>query len=148
MRKMRSMLTPGYLKMREVRKMSTRNDASFPVLSTVFQLIAIPYNFAAGFVLGLAIPLAAIAAMVAGIRLLTGKVPFPSPVEEGEEGERQLSLALVSPDQASELFNQHREQIGEDLGKLQTEIGAIMKEAKAEAESASQKADEGLGENS
>ncbi|MFC2036777.1 hypothetical protein ACFLYD_02240 [Chloroflexota bacterium] len=128
--------------------MSRRNDASFPILNTVFQVIAIPYNFAAGFILGLAIPLAAIAAMVAGIRLLTGRVPFPSPGEEDEEGERQLSVALVSPEQASELFSQQREQIGEDLGKLQTEIGAIIREAKAEAESEGQEADEGLAVDS
>jgi hypothetical protein len=113
--------------------MSQNSGRSFSVWSALYNLFAIPCNLLTGFVIGLVAPLAAIAAMVAAIRLLTGKVPFPTPVP-GEGEERRLYLELVPPEQAGELFNEQKEKIGTDFGKLQAEIKAIVEEARAEAQ--------------
>lgn len=101
-------------------------------LNLVIDVLSIPYNLMSGFVVGAMVPVAAIAAMVAGIRLLTGKMPFLSP-QEGEE-ERYLTLSLVPPEEAQERYAEQKEQIGGELGKLRTEIQAILQEARAETE--------------
>jgi len=121
--------------------MSQNKDRSFPLWSILYNLFAIPCNLLTGFVVGVAAPVAAIAAMVVGIRLITGKVPFPTPVQ-GEGEERRLSLELVPPEQASELFAEQKERIGADFGKLQAEIKAIVEEAKAEAQAEGEEAPE------
>lgn len=118
--------------------MAMRSDSPFPLLSTILQFLAIPCNFVAGFVTGLVAPVAAIAAMVAGVQLLTGKVPFLNPIQEDEEGGRHLSLALIPQDQVGDLFAQHKEQIGDDLGQLQAEIRTIIQESKAEGQASAQ----------
>jgi phage-related minor tail protein len=102
-------------------------------------ILAVPYNFLSGFLLGLLAPVAAIAAIVAGIRLLTGQVPFLSEAARDSErglGSGQLSLELVSMEQARERFEKHKEQIGGDLGKMRAEIQAIIEEARSEAAAA------------
>jgi hypothetical protein len=99
----------------------------------VLDILAVPYNFLSGFFLGLIAPLAAIAAVVAGIRLLTGQVPFLGEIAEGEAGGRQLSFKLVPPDQARQLFETQKAQIGGDLGRMRAELQAIIEEAKADA---------------
>jgi hypothetical protein len=116
--------------------MTERSTKSLSVWGAILQIAAIPCNFLSGFVTGLAAPLAAIAAMVAGIRLLTGKVPFLGHVWENEAGERHLSFKLVTPDQVGDLFAEHKEQMGSDIAKIQTEIKAIIEEARAEADKA------------
>jgi hypothetical protein len=121
--------------------MSQNSGRSFPVWSALYNLFAIPFNLLTGFVVGLVAPLAVIAAMVAAIRLFTGKVPFPTPVP-GEGAERRLYLELVPPEQAGELFNEQKEKIGADLGKLQAEIKAIVEEARAEAQAEAEEAPE------
>lgn len=112
--------------------MTKPNDSSFPVFSLVYNIVAIPYNFFIGFILGLAAPIAAIAAVVAGVRFLTGRMPFLSQAQ-GEEGERYLTLSLVSPDEVSDLFAEQKKTIEGDLGKMQSEIKAIIEEAQAGA---------------
>jgi hypothetical protein len=114
--------------------MSQRSETSFPLLTFIFGLIAIAGNFLSGFLLGLAAPLAAIAAIVAGIRFLTGRVPFLGAISEDEEGGRQLSLQLVSPEAARELYYGHKEQLGGELVWMKDEIQAIVQEARVEAE--------------
>jgi hypothetical protein len=114
--------------------MTSRNDTAFPILGTALDILAIPYNFVSGFLLGLIAPVAAIAAIVAGIRFLTGKVPFVGEIAEDEEGGRRLSFSLVPPDRAKELFDEQKEQIGGDIVKMKEEIQAIIEEAKADAE--------------
>ena len=118
--------------------MRKRNAKPIPVLSGILEAFAIPCNFFAGFLTGLVAPVAAVAAAVAGIRLLTGKVPFLDHVWEDEEGERHLSFKLVSPDQVGDLFAEQKEQIGGELGKMKAEIQAIIEEAKANAQTAGQ----------
>ena len=118
--------------------MGKRNDKPGPVLSGILQAFAIPGNFFAGFVTGLVAPVVAVAAVVAGIRLLTGKVPFLGHAWVDEEGERHLSFKLVSPDQVGDLFAEQKEQIGGELGKMKAEIQAIIEEAKANAQMAGQ----------
>jgi hypothetical protein len=116
--------------------MSDRRDTAFPVLSTLIDILAIPWNFLSGYFLGLLAPVAAIAAVVAGIRFLTGQVPFLGDVSESEEGTRRLSLVLMPPEQAKEAYDVHKEQIGGDLVKMKNEIQAIIEEAQGKAEAA------------
>jgi hypothetical protein len=89
--------------------MRKRKDKSGPLSGVIVQLLAIPYSFLAGFVTGLVLPVAAIGAVVAGIRLVTGMVPFLGEVSVDEEGGRALSLRLVPPDQVGDLYAGHKE---------------------------------------
>ena len=111
----------------------SREDSSLSALGTISDVIAIPLNFLTGFVLGLIVPVASIAAIVAGIRFFTGQVPFLGDISEDEEGGRHLSFGLVSPDQARVLFGEQKEQIGSELSQMKAEIQAIVEEARAEA---------------
>lgn len=116
--------------------MSRSNGTSLPVLGMVLDMVAILGNFLSGFLLGLVAPVAAFAAIVAGIRFLTGQVPFLGGFSVDEQGGRQLSLRLMSPDQAKEAFDQHKDEIGGDLAWMKEEIRAIIQEAKSETEAA------------
>jgi hypothetical protein len=118
--------------------MAKRDKKTFPLLNMIFDIVALPYSLLAGFILGLALPLGAIAAIVGGVRLLTGRVPFPRIAPQEEGGERYVSLGLVAPDQAKDLFEEQKEQIGGDLANLQAEIKAIIEETRAEAQAAVQ----------
>jgi hypothetical protein len=111
--------------------MRKRKDKGGPLSGVFVQLLAIPSSFLAGFVTGLVLPVAAIGAVVAGIRLVTGMVPFLGEVSVDEEGGRALSLRLVPPDQVGDLYAGHKEQIGGDLGKMKAEIQAIIEEAQS-----------------
>jgi hypothetical protein len=97
-------------------------------------LMGIPCNLVAGLVVGLFLPLAALAAIVAGIRLFTGKVPFLARVEQDESGERELSLRLVPPEQVRGLWAEHKKTFGEPLEKLGVEIRAVAEKAKSEGD--------------
>jgi len=107
----------------------TRNNDAFPVFSIVYNVLAIPYNFLIGFVVGLAAPVAAIAGIVAGIRLLTGKVPFLSHGQD-EAGERILTLRLVPAEEAGDLYYAEKDRLTEELGDFQAEIRTIIEEAR------------------
>jgi hypothetical protein len=107
------------------------NDKSFPAFSIAYNMFAIPYNFLIGFVVGIAAPVAAVGAIVAGIRLVTGKVPYPFLVEE--EDQRHLALKLVNPAEVEGIFAEQKEQIGGELIQMQAEIRSIVEETKAEA---------------
>jgi len=114
--------------------MNSGSDASFPVLSAILGIVGTLCNFVSGFVLGLAAPLAAIVAIVAGIRYLTGQVPFVGDLAEDPEGGRRLSLQLMSTDQAKYAFDEHKEQIGGDIVRMKEEIQIILQEAGAGTE--------------
>ena len=119
--------------------MARRKTGAFPALGMVSWLLAVPYNFLFGYVTGVVAPLAAIAAMVAAIRLFTGKVPFLTPIQEDDEGDdRQLSIRLVSSDEAAELYAEQKEQIGREFSSMKTEIQAVMEEGKTEAPTAAE----------
>jgi hypothetical protein len=120
--------------------MAQRNERSFSVWGVVYNILTIPCNFISGFVVGLAAPVAVIAAIVSGVRLLTGKVLFLSPVED-EQGEKRLHLHLVPADQAGDLFREQKEKIGTDLGSLRDEIRAVIEEARADAVSSQQESE-------
>jgi hypothetical protein len=113
--------------------MATRKNVTLPALGAVFEVFAIPCNLFAGFITGLVAPVAAIAGMVALIRLVTGKVPFLGHIYEGEDGERHLSFKLVAPDEAEGLFTEYKERFGDELGDMQSEIKAIIEEARGQA---------------
>lgn len=118
-----------------------RNDEkSFPALSILVHIFAIPYNFLIGFVVGVAAPVGAIAAMVMGVRFLTGRMPF---LHLGrDEEERRLSIELVSPTEVGERFETEKKKVTDDLAALQAEIKAIIEEAKTEAQSGAAKENE------
>jgi uncharacterized membrane protein len=127
--------------------MTSQKDAGVPVLKLVFEILSIAYNLFAGFVVGAIVPVAAIGAIVGGVRLITGKMPFLSLVEDEAEDERHLALALMPPERAEELFAQQKEQIGGEITRLRSEIQAIIQEARSEArEAALEGAEEALGE--
>lgn len=124
--------------------MGRNSDTSFPVLGAVVEVFAILGNLLSGFFLGLIAPVAAIAAIVAGIRFLTGQVPFLGGFAVDEEGARQLSLRLMSPEQARVAFEEHKDEIGGDLAWMKDEIQAIIQEAQASADASVQEVEEEL----
>jgi hypothetical protein len=106
-------------------------------MGVVLWVLAIPTSFFAGYVTGLLVPLAAIAAMVAGVRLFTGKVPFLTRAEEkDEDGHGQLTIRLVPSDEAGPLFAEQKEQLGREFSGMRAEIQALMEEGNAGAQAA------------
>jgi len=113
--------------------MAKHKKGSCCTSGTLFDLIGIPCNLAAGLVVGLFLPVAALAAVVAGIRLFTGKVPFLARVGQDESGERELSLRLVPPEQVRGLWAEHTRTFGEPLEKLGVQIRAMAGQARSES---------------
>jgi hypothetical protein len=111
--------------------MLKRRKMSTPMPDAMMQLLSVPLGFLTGFMTGLVLPLAAIGAVVAGIRFVTGMVPFLGEVSVDDEGGRVLSLRLVPQEEVRDLYEGHKEQIGGDLVKMKAEIQAIMEEAQA-----------------
>lgn len=118
--------------------MSSQDERGMGALGAIAGILAIPYNLIAGLLLGFVAPIAVIAAMVAGVRLLTGKMPFLS-MQKVPDQDRSLALSLIPPEQVKERFEEQKEEISQELAGMQQEIRAIIEEAKAEAKrSASQ----------
>ena len=113
--------------------MSKRKEKSAFGAGLIADILAIPGNFITGFLTGLVAPIAAIAGMVALIRLLTGRVPYLSNITEGEEGDRDLAFRLVEPEHVKELFEEQKEQYGGEITRMQEEIKAIIEETRAQA---------------
>ena len=120
--------------------MAKRRTGAYPTLGDVSWMFAVPFNFFAGYVTGVVVPLAAIAAMVAGIRLFTGKVPLLTPIGD-DEGNRQLSVKLVSSDEAAELYAEQKEQLDREFSSVKTEIQAVIEEGKSETQAAVEEED-------
>jgi hypothetical protein len=110
----------------------TKQQLSIPTLSVAQSIFAVPFNFLVGFIVGLAAPVAAIAAVVAGVRFLTGRMPFLSLGPETDTEERNLSFELVPENDARERFDMEKQRILDDLDGLRLEIKGLMEEAKAE----------------
>ena len=108
------------------------DDKSLSVLRNLYDILAIPYNVVAGFVVGVAAPIAAIVAMVLGVRFLTGKMPLLSLGREERQGERRLAVELVAADQAADRFAAEKQKVLDDLGSLRDELKVLMEEAKAQ----------------
>jgi hypothetical protein len=90
---------------------TTRWKISGPNLPSVMdEFMAVPRNFIFGLMVGLLVPVAAIAGVVAGIYLFTRKVPFIAEIVEEDE-ERHLILKLVEPEEARSLFQRGREAV-------------------------------------
>jgi hypothetical protein len=109
----------------------TNSNKSFPVLCSLSSVLSLPFNFLLGFVVGLLAPVAAIAAMVAGVRFLTNRLPFLSLQEFDEQGERRMSLELVPAEEARDLFVVEKQTILDEVASLQEELKAAMQEAQA-----------------
>ena len=121
--------------------MSSSEESGMGVLGTIAGVLAIPYNLIAGLILGFIAPIAAIAAMVAGVRLITGKMPFIS-MQKAPGQDRSLALNLIPPEQVKERFEEQKVEIAGELEHMQKEIRAIVEEAKAEAKQAAARAQE------
>jgi hypothetical protein len=119
----------------------TNRNRSLPTLSIVYTVLAIPYNLLVGFVLGVAAPVAAVAAMVLGVRFLTGKMPFLSLAQVEENEERRLSLHLVPADEASALFAAEKEKVLDELGPFADEMKAVIEASKAASQTKAAKAE-------
>jgi hypothetical protein len=109
-----------------------KKSGGFPVFGLIYSIVAIPFNFFIGFVVGVAAPVAAIAAMILGVRFLTGKMPFLKLSDQDED--RRLSLELVEQDQAQELFEVEKEKVMTELSGFAEEMKALIEQAKAAAE--------------
>lgn len=72
------------------------------------ELMSVPRSFAFGWLAGMLLPVAAIGGIVAGIYLLTKKVPFIADIEE-DDGERRLIVKLVDPEEARGLLQRGSE---------------------------------------
>jgi hypothetical protein len=103
---------------------------AFPALGMLYEILAIPFNFFFGFLVGLLAPVAAIAAMVAGVRFLTGKMPFLSLSQDEER--RHVSLDLVPQEEVSTRFAAEKQKVLDELTILQDEIKSLIEEAKAQ----------------
>jgi hypothetical protein len=115
--------------------MARNRKDSLPALGLVLWMVSIPTSFFAGFVTGILAPLAAIVAMVAGVRLFTGKVPFVARAEEkDEDGVGQLTIRLVPSDEAGALYAEQKEQLGTEFSGMKEQIQAVMEEGKAGAQ--------------
>jgi hypothetical protein len=120
------------MRSQEVKAM-TRSSKSFPVLFSLSSILSVPLNFLFGFVVGLIAPVAAIAAMVFGVRFLTGRLPFLNLEQFEEDGERRMSLELVPEEQARDLFAVEKQTILDEVAGLQQELKAAMQEAQEKA---------------
>jgi hypothetical protein len=93
----------------------------------------VPTHFLSGFLVGLAAPIAGLAAMAGVIYLVTGKVPFLSHTWPEDGDDRHLSLKLMPPGDARAAFERERARIQGDLNKMSTEIQAMAEQAQARA---------------
>jgi hypothetical protein len=112
----------------------TKPSDLLSLLGGIAALVTLPFGLLAGFVTGLLAPVAAIALMVSALRLLTGKVPYLHRVSEDEDGGRNLTFRLTTPDEARELFSEQKVELGGDLEKMKNEIQAIIQEARQEGQ--------------
>jgi len=106
--------------------MAKSNKKCYRPLGCVGQIIGLPLSFLSGLIWGLAAPVAAVAGIVLGVRLLTGKMPLPAPTG-GEGAERQLSLRLVSSEDAKRFLGEQWGKAGDELKPMWDEIQATMK---------------------
>jgi hypothetical protein len=95
--------------------------------------LALPFSFVTGCLVGLLAPVAALAAIVGGIYLLTRKVPFLSHTWPDDEGGQHLSLKLMPPDQARAAFVREKERISADLSTMSAEIKSLVEQTKAKS---------------
>jgi hypothetical protein len=110
----------------------TKQSDVLGALGGIAALLSLPFGLLTGFFTGLLAPVAAIALMVSAVRLLTGKVPYLHRISEDEDGGRNLTFKLTTPDEARELFAVQKEEYGAELEKMRDEIQAIMQEASEE----------------
>jgi len=109
-------------------------DQAAEVLSFLYNIIAIPYNVLAGFVVGSIVPVGVMAAIAGGIRLLTGKMPYLTATDI--EDERKVCISLMTPEGARDAFARDKEQIGGQIEHMRAEIQAIIEQSRAEASQA------------
>jgi len=88
-------------------------------------------SFNTGVMVGVGLPLLALAGIVAGVYLWTRKVPFLDHIEE-QEGERRLILKLMAPAEAREAFSRRRDEFQTLRERIRTEARAAVDEAETE----------------
>jgi hypothetical protein len=95
------------------------NAASFS--GYLGDLVAVPRSFVFGLLSGVLVPAAGLAGIIAGIYLLTGKVPFVTQVDE-EDGERRLVVQLVETEEARGLLQKGGEAAMSFGNEIRTEL--------------------------
>jgi hypothetical protein len=101
-------------------KARKRNDAS-AFSGYLGGLMAVPRSFVFGLLSGVLVPVAGLGGIVAGIYLLTGRVPFITRVDE-EAGERRLIVQLVEPEEARGLLRKGGEAAMSFGDEIRTEL--------------------------
>jgi hypothetical protein len=114
--------------------MEDAREQASGLLSLLYNIIAIPYNLLSGFVIGSIVPVAAIAGIVGGIRLLTGKMPYLTATDV--DGDRRVCINLMTPEGARDAFARDKEEIGGQIERMRSEIQAIIEQARIEAKQA------------
>lgn len=87
----------------------------------LWDLMAVPRSFAFGLLSGALVPAASLGGIIAGIYLLTGRLPFITQVDE-EIGERRLIVELVDPDRARGLLQKGGETARSFGDEIRTEL--------------------------
>jgi hypothetical protein len=101
-------------------KTRKRNDA-WAFSGYLGDLMAVPRSFVFGLLSGVLVPVAGLAGIIAGIYLLTGRVPFITHVEE-EIGGRRLIVQLVGPEEARDLLRKSGEAAMSFGDEIRTEL--------------------------
>jgi hypothetical protein len=107
---------------------SKKEEGSF--FSLLGELLSVPINFLGGLIVGLALPVAAVAGVVGGVYLFTKKVPFFSQVTADEAtGERSLELELMSPEEAQAAFSGRLAELKETWARVRADLTEMARRA-------------------
>lgn len=114
-------------------KKSSRTGKRPPSPSLLGTLGAVPLNFLAGLIVGLASPLAVLAGVVGSVYLFTQKVPAISLAGADETtGERSLTLKLMPPDEARAALEAPMAELKETWARLTSELTAMASQTEHE----------------
>ena len=107
---------------------SKREEGSF--FSLLGDLLSVPINFLGGLIVGLVLPVAAVAGVVGGVYLFTKKVPFFSQETADEAtGERSLELKLMAPEEAQAAFSGRLAELKETWAKVKADLTEMARQA-------------------
>lgn len=120
--------------------MSKQAGGSSSILRGLFSL---PTRFLCGYALGLAAPIAGLAGMAGIIYLVTHRVPFLSHTWPEEGDDRHLSLKLMPPSEARDIFEREKTRIGGEVNRMSAEIQSLAEQARASADASVPRKDQG-----
>lgn len=88
-------------------------------------------SFNKGMLVGMGLPVLALAGIVAGVYLWTRRIPFLANVEE-RDGERRLILELMEPADARVAYQRRRAEIQALRERIRTEVQAAVDEVETQ----------------